>query len=1735
MSDPKWLLFLVWVLLVQSAAESFVLEGSTTSYAQFKRWYADVTDSLSFEFKTTEPNGLLLYLDDGGLGDFFELKLVDGVIRFRFNLGGGPMLAHVGKSLHDGEWHQVEISRSPADTTVRVDEWASGKAMRGEEKEARFGNFSGNSFVYVGGIPSWYSAKLTQMSLPSALFEPHFKGSVRNVVFSSESGLPRRPQDMVEFKGLRSNELDACAHHDPCAHGGACISTDSGAICDCSATEDYEGDFCDKERSPAEATFRGSEFLALDLRSSSAPLLSSSDEISLEFRSRQPTGLLLYAQGPEGAGLHLGLRDGGLRLELQLGASGVEKLLKPPKVRFDDNRWHRVLLHRKVREITRATSFCHFSITVDGVYTERGSTAGTFSLLSSNVIYVGGTDIALPHHQGARHNNFVGCIKKVSVVADSLRLSVVELGRTGSSLVKQSGDVNFLCQEVEATDPITFTNKESFLALSSWDGARSGSISFEMRTNEANGVLMYNTGETAQGDFFAFEMLDGHVFLLLNLGSGAVKVKATTRRVDDGQWHSVALKRSGKSGRVTVDESAVDFITPGNSHQLDLEGPLYVGGVGTSAHGTHHVPSELWSGALRYGYVGCMRNLAVNGRPVDMAGASQRQDSGSVRPACHAPTPQCDSSPCLNGGVCLEGWNHFTCDCSHTSYAGTVCAKDATTLSFDGAQFVQVGGLAEGGPTQAEDIRLRWKTARPSGLLFATAPLVPEKASSMQAALEAGRFKLMLNLGDGNKIFFVGQGLNDDQWHTMHVTRRGQSIVVRVDSESTSKGTIFHISAASSPSLYRPLPHPPSIGRLLNLPLSAAPSSSLYRAPSSPSIAPPTSLSAASSPPSIGRPSPPSIGRPSPPSIGRPSPPSIGRLPHPPSIGRPLNLPLSAAPHLPLSAAPTILPLSAAPQPPSIGRPPPPLSPPPPPSIGRPLILPLSAAPPPLSRPQSPSAPSYPLGPHNLPLSAASSSSLYRPPPQPPSIGRMAPNPQLRELSGQNVNLDVQTVHIGAMEKATPSTGGSGGSKDVPNFVGHMQHFIFNGQHFFDMALGGQMDNFKVTAKFGKKEDIVHHPVTFKSKSTYLGLSQLKAYSSMNLYFQFKTLEPNGLLLYNGGKGQDFVAVELVDGHLNYVFNLGDGPRKVRSNSRASLNDNQWHSVTIGRPSVRQHTLMVDDMIATVTSPGSNVHLDLDGLLYVGGWPRGLTLPKLVQSKHGFEGCLASLDLNGETVDPVRDAVVPSTLVAPGCAGPVTKCSTTACANRGICVQMWNSYTCDCDMTSFTGPTCSDESISYRFGPRGGLITLSHPSDKRPDTKSDLLALGFVSETDNAVLVRIDSGTSNDYMELEIVDGNVFMVYNMGTEDHPLGEMSVAVNDRHYHVVRFTRSGPNSTIQVDDHNVRTKVPTGRQHSIFNSHSTIQVGGKRVVEGGVIERPFRGVISGLMFGGERVLDLAAEDDPRVRAEGDLELLIAIAPETEESITPTPEEPVEPTEEMVFSGAGSGCYDDEDACDASSNREKLDLITPQFVSPPPHPDDEVDLPLPTSCLDEDDDDCDVGIDVGSGVSEGEAPDNVGPDVFSTSGPPYFPELHHPIIKTSTLKPYLKPTRVPAVVYEVPIPGLSPGSNERPTQRTRSSAADSTALVIGVIAGALIAVVLVALVVYKLRNRTEGSYKVDESKNYQFGAGVAALNGPLNGPLLMMPPPHLNGGLPPKSGAEKTPSKKKKGGKDLKEWYV
>lgn len=61
------------------------------------------------------------------------------------------------------------------------------------------------------------------------------------------------------------------------------------------------------------------------------------------------------------------------------------------------------------------------------------------------------------------------------------------------------------------------------------------------------------------------------------------------------------------------------------------------------------------------------------------------------------------------------------------------------------------------------------------------------------------------------------------------------------------------------------------------------------------------------------------------------------------------------------------------------------------------------------------------------------------------------------------------------------------------------------------------------------------------------------------------------------------------------------------------------------------------------------------------------------------------------------------------------------------------------------------ESVSYEFGPNRGIITYTFPEDNRPEMQEDIIAVGFITTKSDAVLLRIISGSSNDYIEMEIV------------------------------------------------------------------------------------------------------------------------------------------------------------------------------------------------------------------------------------------------------------------------------------------------------------------------------------------------------------------------------------------------
>ncbi|XP_039633275.1 neurexin-2-beta-like isoform X17 [Perca fluviatilis] len=173
---------------------------------------------------------------------------------------------------------------------------------------------------------------------------------------------------------------------------------------------------------------------------------------------------------------------------------------------------------------------------------------------------------------------------------------------------------------------------------------------------------------------------------------------------------------------------------------------------------------------------------------------------------------------------------------------------------------------------------------------------------------------------------------------------------------------------------------------------------------------------------------------------------------------------------------------------------------------------------------------------------------------------------------------------------------------------------------------------------------------------------------------------------------------------------------------------------------------------------------------------------------------------------------------------------------------------------------------TYIFGKGGALITFTWAPNERPSTRADRLAVGFSTQQKDAILVRVESTHGlGDYLQLHIDQGKIGVIFNVGTDDIAIDEPAVMVNDDKYHVVRFTRSGGNATLQVDNHPVIERYPPGRQLTIFNSQAAIKIGGHDK------NRPFQGQISGLYYNGLQVLKLAAENDPSVQVEGNLRLV------------------------------------------------------------------------------------------------------------------------------------------------------------------------------------------------------------------------------------------------------------------------
>lgn len=230
----------VVIVILCPSCRSFNLAGSSTSYAKYIRWNPCQNGSLSLEFKTTLLHSLLLYMDNGQ-NEYFELKMVSGILHLRFNLGEGSMMLSAGQNLSDNKWHKVEIRRNGKDTTLAVDNVAYTGEYRWVDVDFDESPTE-QHYLFLGGFPAEYKDKVRVLALPTVYYEPPFSGSIRNVLFSN-CGTPFERPKMVEYVGIVGAD-DQCLTENPCLHEGVCLTQDTGVLCDCTQT-DYEGEHCE--------------------------------------------------------------------------------------------------------------------------------------------------------------------------------------------------------------------------------------------------------------------------------------------------------------------------------------------------------------------------------------------------------------------------------------------------------------------------------------------------------------------------------------------------------------------------------------------------------------------------------------------------------------------------------------------------------------------------------------------------------------------------------------------------------------------------------------------------------------------------------------------------------------------------------------------------------------------------------------------------------------------------------------------------------------------------------------------------------------------------------------------------------------------------------------------------------------------------------------------------------------------------------------------------------------------------------------------------------------------------------------------------------------------------------------------------------------------------------------------------------------------------------------------------
>ncbi|XP_071203789.1 basement membrane-specific heparan sulfate proteoglycan core protein-like isoform X4 [Salvelinus alpinus] len=209
----------------------------------------------------------------------------------------------------------------------------------------------------------------------------------------------------------------------------------------------------------------------------------------------------------------------------------------------------------------------------------------------------------------------------------------------------------------------------------------------------------------------------------------------------------------------------------------------------------------------------------------------------------------------------------------------------------------------------------------------------------------------------------------------------------------------------------------------------------------------------------------------------------------------------------------------------------------------------------------------------------------------------------------------------------------------------------------------------------------------FDGLESYIAYPPLtNIHNDLRIEMEFKPMELDGLMFFSMGKKmktEDFVSLEMVDGYVQFCYELGTGQAVLRSPEPVTLG--QWHRVEAGRLD-KDGSLTVDGgREVRRSSPGKAQGLNIHTPMYLGGVPNIEIVPKALNISDMFNGCVGEVSINGKKVDLSYSFTESMAIVQCKDNSP---CDRNPCLNGARCMHSAEyEYQCLCK-DGFEGERC---------------------------------------------------------------------------------------------------------------------------------------------------------------------------------------------------------------------------------------------------------------------------------------------------------------------------------------------------------------------------------------------------------------------------------------------------------------